>query len=145
MAEQHTPGAVRAKVYLLKAETDSTCPNCGKEIKIGDAIVYIAGNEQHTCMSCGGREKESNGQGLSTEMKITNLRAIAVEDVCPYCEIEGEKHFDYGDRDWPSGTDMCQEVTCKECDLDFKQWYKVQFNGQQVGETDIPIAKANPS
>ena len=45
-----------AKVYLFKAETDSTCV-CGKEIKKGEAIIYIARSKYHTCMSCAGRSR----------------------------------------------------------------------------------------
>jgi len=64
------------------------------------------------------------------------LAKKAVEDHCPQC---GSYHLDYQLTDWIDSENLYNEVYCRDCELTFKQWYVVRFDGQQVGEIDIPI------
>lgn len=73
---------------------------------------------------------------MVAETKVLDVKVI--EDRCPGCGIEGEDNFDYRDINWKTEDSelpersMYQEITCSECGLNFKQWYTVQFAGQQV-------------
>ena len=64
------------------------------------------------------------------------LAAKAVEDVCPQCS---STRLDIGEHDWVDDEHLYYEMCCLSCGLEFKQWFVTEFDGQTVGETDIPI------
>jgi len=80
-----------------------------------------------------------------TQAKHTpELSKAAVDDICPQC---GSDNLDWGEKDYPDGDQVSVECTCHECDLDFKAWYTLTFDGQTVkqgvGQIDIrPKAQA---
>lgn len=54
------------------------------------------------------------------------------EDICPMCASIDLHH---GDKSW-HGDQFCQEVICYTCEFEFRQWYKIAFDGMTVVAKD---------